>query len=151
MIRIVKKAISLANAPALTEIELGDRARDWAEVLFDVVPEEHLQDAFKRAARDHKTSFPVSMHDVRIAYEQIAADELREEKRLREKFLDDLDAERKLSNRFECKLCFGSGWKEITEYDSVNRPYKGVIKCHDCRHWEYYSEKLKQNSTGKMK
>lgn len=141
LIRIITKAISLANAPALTENELAMRARDWSEVLFDVVPQERLLDAFKRAAQDHGTSFPISMHDVRIAYGKIDAEEKAKAQAEREKFLADLESRNMLVNKFICDYCFNSGWEVQTFYDVARNPYKAAVKCYSCKYWQYWSEK----------
>lgn len=73
---IVLKAVSLANAPMLTETEAGDRARDWMEALAGIVPANRLNDAYLRAFRDHTSAFPLSAYEVKIAWQTIAAEEL---------------------------------------------------------------------------
>lgn len=76
MLIIIRKSISLANAPSLTESEHGQRSKDWAEFLFDIVPENRLMETFARAVADHTSTFPVNFYDMKSAWQQIAAEEL---------------------------------------------------------------------------
>ena len=66
--KIISKAISLANAPMLTEPELLVRARDWADELHGIVPMEALNASMKRAFQDHKSTFPLNAYDLKMAY-----------------------------------------------------------------------------------
>lgn len=69
------ESISLANAPMLTERELGDRSRDWAKHLWNAVPENRLSDSFARAFQDHTTNFPLSAYEVKSAWGHIEEEE----------------------------------------------------------------------------
>jgi hypothetical protein len=69
--RMVLRTINLANAPALTETELGLRVKDWADFLWPHVPDERLQECFDRAAGDHDGSFPLSAYEIRNAWRAI--------------------------------------------------------------------------------
>jgi hypothetical protein len=71
MARIISKAISLANAPMLTEPELLVRARDWSEALHGIVPMEALNAAMSRAFENHNSTFPVNAYDLKIAYGEL--------------------------------------------------------------------------------
>lgn len=71
MTKIISKAISLANAPMLTEPELLVRARDWSEELHGVVPMEALNASMHRAFQNHKSTFPVNAYDLKIAYGEL--------------------------------------------------------------------------------
>lgn len=71
MMKIISKAISLANAPMLTEPELLVRARDWADELHGIVPMEALNAAMHRAFQNHKSGFPVNAYDLKIAYGEL--------------------------------------------------------------------------------
>ena len=73
--RIVLKTINLANAPALTETELGLRVKDWADFLWPHVPEERLAECFDKAADGHDNSFPLSAYEIRAAWRQVQADD----------------------------------------------------------------------------
>jgi hypothetical protein len=74
MVQIISKSISLANAPSLTREELIIRARDWAEILFQVVPENQLVQSLKRAFDDHDSSFPLTAYELKTAYRQMHAE-----------------------------------------------------------------------------
>lgn len=76
MVKIISKAISLANAPMLTEPELLVRARDWSEELHGIVPMEALNASMKRAFENHKSTFPLNAYDLKIAYTQLKAEQL---------------------------------------------------------------------------
>lgn len=73
MVKIIAKAISLASAPALTEPELLVRARDWAEILFPIVPIDHLSETVRTAFENHKGAFPINAYDIKDAYEIVKA------------------------------------------------------------------------------
>lgn len=73
MAQIVSKSVSLANAPSLTREELLIRSRDWAEELFQVVPENQLSQSLKRAFADHETAFPLSAYELKTGYKRLMA------------------------------------------------------------------------------
>lgn len=60
----------------LTSPELLVRARDWSEVLFDVVPIHALEPAVRKAFADHDSSFPLNAYELKTAYHGIK-DEIR--------------------------------------------------------------------------
>lgn len=66
--RLVLKTVNLANAPALTEQELGLRVRDWADFLWDHVPQDRLIECLDRAADQHDSGFPISAYEIRAAW-----------------------------------------------------------------------------------
>jgi hypothetical protein len=76
MMKIISKAISLANAPMLTEPELLVRARDWSDALHGIVPMDALNASVKRAFQDHKSTFPLNAYDLKMAYANLKAEEL---------------------------------------------------------------------------
>lgn len=90
MVKIVSKAISLANAPSLTDAELLIRAKDWAEELALLVPENRLLETFRRAVADHQSTFPINFYDLKTAYDKIAVrgpvDEWQFQKHLEERY-----------------------------------------------------------------
>lgn len=71
MVRIISKAISLANAPMLTGSELLVRARDWSEALWGIVPAEALSQSVSRAFENHQSSFPLNAYEVKLAYTEL--------------------------------------------------------------------------------
>lgn len=97
MLRVIRKSISLANAPSLTETEYGLRAGDWCELLCEIIPEPRLMDAFMRAARDHASAFPVNAYEVKNAWANIEAEEQAAKKNNLP--ADDLSAIANCSNR----------------------------------------------------
>lgn len=76
MVKIISKAISLANAPMLTEPELLVRARDWSEALHGIVPMEALNASVSRAFQNHKSTFPLNAYDLKTAYTELKAEQL---------------------------------------------------------------------------
>lgn len=73
VVRIITKAVSLASMPPLTESELADRAQDWMGLMFTVVPEGRLEQAFRSAVHAHSGPFPVTAYEVLDGFKQIAA------------------------------------------------------------------------------
>lgn len=46
----------------------------------------------------------------------------------------------RVENRYyECSACFNSGFREAT--DPRGSAYRGVVRCDQCRYWEYRREK----------
>lgn len=134
----LKKAFLLvADAQALTiqRASLAEQmatAKTWAEYLYNVIPEEELLSAFKRAFADHKTTFAINALDVKLAYERILDDRAKAKEKLRQCAIDacglcnhegrrrfDPDhpwAQDRLCNHrapvpIECSKCGGSEWK----------------------------------------
>ena len=101
----ILKTLSLANSPALTETELGQRSRDWAEVLSGVIPEHRINDAFNRAFRDHISNFPLTAYEVKTAYERIAEEEAANRP------ADDG------KKHIECGRCFGTNFVHVFDLD----------------------------------
>jgi hypothetical protein len=106
---IVSKAISLANSPALTELEIGERTRDWAEALSPDVPENWLQQSFRRAVHDHRGSFPLTCYEVLDAYKVLRA-EIPDEAPKGSLLASDEAAR-------ECRRCLGSGFVHKFDVD----------------------------------
>jgi hypothetical protein len=117
---IVSKAISLANSPALTEAEIGDRALDWYEALFPVVPEKYLQQAFQRAVHDHSGAFPLSCYEVINAFKALSGEIA-------------IDQAKALSESSEaakgCPRCLGTNLETIYNTDGSIRGVRAGQKC----------------------
>jgi hypothetical protein len=131
MIRIIRKSISLANAPSLTEGEYGIRARDWAEQLFEVVPEDRLFEAFGRAVKDHNSSFPVNFYDLKAAWHRIETEEAAE----RQRRLNEHMAENPVKY---CKAAYNhvdqvNDDGEVTVMIGGPNGKEVIIPCPDCR------------------
>lgn len=82
MLLIVDDSFELSSQNA-TFAEKAARADTWARVLFGIVPEDRLQNAFDRAFRDHDSSFPVNAYDIKTAWEKIRTEEYEAEKTAR--------------------------------------------------------------------
>ena len=74
MFLIVDDSFSLSSQNA-TDAEKLARAEVWARVLFGVIPENRLQDAFDRAFQLHDSSFPVNAYEIKLAWEKIKTEE----------------------------------------------------------------------------
>lgn len=138
MVKTVARCISLANAPALTDAELLIRARDWSEVLWQIIPEERLADAFNRAAKDHSGSFPISAYDIKNAFWELRKDEVKAQEQRRQREMQELE-QRSIQPGFEpCPRCFSCGFRYVVKQEYNGREYSGVIKCDlpGCDHWE---------------
>lgn len=48
---------------------------EWAEELYDIVPVERLGEVFKRAIRDHDSTFPIDFYDLKLAWFRIRDEE----------------------------------------------------------------------------
>ena len=90
VVDIIRETKSLDNQPPLEYEEILVQARDWQDFLEKVIPLERLTEAFDKAVKIHKTSFPVSAFDIKHGYEQILIEEnaKRVEKIRREKEKD---------------------------------------------------------------
>ncbi len=77
MMKIISKANSLGNSPVLTTEELTLRARDWAEELWRIVPVAQLSDSARLAFKNHASSFPLNAYEIKNAYQQLRAEEVR--------------------------------------------------------------------------
>lgn len=103
VLRMVLKSISLANSPTLTEEEQGDRTRDWAEVLYPIIPDENeARAAFQRAVHAHRGSFPLTCYEVIDAFRATAEEAAAQPKAI----ATDAELEEK---RLRCLMCFGTG------------------------------------------
>jgi len=150
MVKIISRAISLANAPSLTESEIMVRARDWADALFANVPEDRLIDAFRRAIADHTSTFPMSAYELKTAYEKIAEDERTAYARARQKDLEDLERQNLTANYRECPDCFSTGWKYVKRADPSGLIHDGVIRCTLCNYWWLVRERLASKTEDKL-
>lgn len=150
MMRIVRRTLELANLPPLSDEMLEERAKVWAETLFEVVPEKRLGDAFKKAVADHNTTFAVSAYDMKIAFQKISTDENAAYLRAREKDLADLDRMNLTANYPECENCLNTGWKWIKQSEPSGRIHLGVIRCETCNYWWNVREKLASRTTDKL-
>ncbi len=56
---LIKKTNNWANLPPLSEVDLGERAKDWQDELEIEVPLDRLPDALARARHNHATLFPI--------------------------------------------------------------------------------------------
>ena len=74
MYLVVDDSFELSSQNA-TDAEKTVRAEAWARVLFGVIPENRLPDAFDRAFQLHDSSFPVNAYEIKLAWEKIKSEE----------------------------------------------------------------------------
>jgi hypothetical protein len=70
MFLIVTDSFSLSSQ-VLTEAELMKKAKDWARMLFKIIPENKLQDCFEKAREERSSPFAISGYELEQAYVQI--------------------------------------------------------------------------------
>lgn len=130
---LIAKSLELSNQPSLTENELGERGLTWAEILFEIIPEDDLKPSFNRAFKDNDTTFPVNAPMIKIAFERIATER---------KYALIRSYQANASDDFQCEFCFNCGFCGIDK-DGYSIPLEarnphGVRKCFvgDCHYWE---------------
>ena len=131
MFLIVDDSFSLSSQNA-TDAEKLARADVWARVLFGIIPEHRLQDAFDLAFQKHDSSFPVNAYDIKLAWEQIETAECAKAK-------IELEAE-KLSNpvKFcENKANHLNADGEILKMNPFDTTQDVVVPCWSCRRKAY--------------
>jgi hypothetical protein len=129
MLRVIRRSISLANAPSLTEAEYGIRAKDWCELLEAVIPEERLMDSFMRAARDHASAFPVNAYEIQDAWKNIQAEE---QARRETEAVDDVSAIDTCGNKANHVLENGEDHGLVELYDPTDNSTR-IVPCFTCR------------------
>lgn len=118
---LVQKTRLLANSPPATEQEALIQAATWAEILFETIPLDRLDDVYRRAARDHDSTFPLGHGGMIAAWKSIRAEEsaLRHDAAIGATLLTNLAA--------GCEDCFGSGFRfKQHPFDVVK---SGYIPC----------------------
>jgi hypothetical protein len=91
-----------------TDEEKAVRAETWAENLFDLIPENRLDDTFRRAFKDHTSDFPVSAYDLKNAWQKMKVEEFQS----REQPVGGEPASAEL-----CEKCYGTGMSAV--YDET--------------------------------
>lgn len=119
-----------ASSQSPTLAEKASRADVWTRLLFGVVPEERLQDAFDRAFRQAKSNFPVNAYDLKLAWEQIEKEEQAEREKLaREEAARPENRVRNCKNRSSHVSSEG----EIYQVSPVNFNEEIKLPCPACR------------------
>lgn len=105
---LVQKTRMLANSPTATEQEALIQATVWAEILCESIPINRLDDAYRRAAREHESTFPLGHGELIAAWRKIQAEhtEIREPGP---------------ANAEDCDLCFGAGMRYIEHSGDPSR------------------------------
>jgi len=119
----------------LPETEILVRAKDWAETLFEIIPEDRLKDAFDHAARTRQNAFPVSAYDLITAWTAINKTEREAKAAELASVAEQLERDRFTAHYRECSACYGSGWRTIKRSEPSGQIYPGSIKCRECRYW----------------
>lgn len=68
---IVRRTLSWANQPALTEPQMAQRAMDWQDAFEGIIPMDRLTDALSAARKAHTGSFPINAYEVLDAWKGI--------------------------------------------------------------------------------
>lgn len=121
LLLLVQKSRLLANSPPATEQEALIQAATWAEILFEIVPLDRLDDVYRRAARDHDSAFPLGHGALITAWKKIKA----EDARIRQ--LDAMGSTLTANTAADCDLCFGSGMRLKKHPDDPRR--NGFVLC----------------------
>lgn len=136
MVRIISKAISLANSPMLTEPELLVRARDWSEELHGIVPMEALNASMKRAFENHKSTFPLNAYDLKNAYAELKLESI--EIANSRVLTTDGRVDRCPNKRNHLENEFG-----MIEYYIPSKDIEVVVPCGACRTEDFNAEKAR--------
>lgn len=68
-----------------TDAEKVSTTKTWSRILFDVIPELRLQDAFDYAFARHSSPFPINAYDLKLAWAEMDAAEKTEAARIEAK------------------------------------------------------------------
>lgn len=123
--RMVRLTLELANQPPLSAEALDERAAAWAEALFLTVPENRMRDAYDRAVRDHSSTFPINAFEIKIAWDNIAA----EDRTAKAAAYDSMDPIDKCSH----KKYHDNANGEIVVADPYDHSKDLVVPCPYCR------------------
>ncbi len=140
---IVTDSYNLSSQMPTAE-EKATRSESWARSLMGIVPESELQRAFDRAFADHSSNFPISAYDIKDAHERILDDARTAAAKEQAEFMRKMEAERRLKDGFQCRHCFGCGWREVP--DPTGAPYRGVVRCNECNYWHFYRQNREASS-----
>lgn len=135
VLKLVHKSISASNAPNLTEVEAGQRARDWADLLWDQVPEQSLEPAFRRAVHEHASSFPITVAELIRGYRSLTENPERSPSGAS---LPEADVEK--GRRESCERCFGTTMEHIFTIDGR---IAGVRRIGSCDHRAFSADEPK--------
>jgi hypothetical protein len=138
MLPVVSDSFEFA-AQNPTTLEKGKRAAVWAEILFGIVPEERLPDAFKLAVRLHSSTFPINGYEIKLAWEQIEREEQnaaieREKQRIKNQSPVDICSNRAqhINRDGEVKIC-----------NPLNFNEEIILPCPACRPKAYDDQRAR--------
>jgi hypothetical protein len=126
--------VDLANQPPLSDEVIKDRGLAWSDALFPTVPEKELERALDRAIAKHQTTFPISAHEILIAWNEIWAEII--SARERAEYEERSRAERVSPDIKICLQCCGSGFRPVQPESAWGKQYPGVVYCYDCDYWQ---------------
>jgi hypothetical protein len=112
---IVKSRIA-AGLPPLDNYELALHISAWAEIVFGVIPESRLQDAYVRAMRDNADGFTLTAPGLVKGYRDLCESE---------RLAPQMPMDRNLLPGNVCSRCFGTGLEQFIEADG----YKSSRRC----------------------
>jgi hypothetical protein len=137
MALLITKAYSLASHPQPTREELLMKAKDWADFLHKIVPENRLTDVLAIAFEGKASGYLLSAHDMRNGWLELLEGERAEQERIR------LAQPKTNVIEYRCLRCFDTGAELVYLDDGTKlgaRP--------GCRHypltpgeWLYKEEK----------
>lgn len=130
---IVHDSFEASSQNATFEEEMT-RAKVWSDLLFEIVPENRLNDAFRRAFRDHDSSFPVNAYEIKAAWEAIEREEATSAAEAEKKHVSE-NAIEYCPNKRNHVLDADTGEDHgMVEYADPDDRSKGVLRpCFDCR------------------
>jgi len=78
---ILSDSFALSSQITTVEERMA-KSKDWARLLFPIIPENKLQDCFDFARTAHNSSFAISAYQLEQAYRQIKEVEMSAEEKL---------------------------------------------------------------------
>lgn len=112
---IVGRSFALTSYIADPGVEQA-KSIEWAEELYDIVPVERLGEVFKRAIRDHDSTFPIDFYDLKLAWFRIRDEEATAA------YEAAMERRRRAVHHYDCGRCGGQRW--VFE-DGMKRPCEG--------------------------
>ncbi len=113
-----------------------------------IVPEGELQRAFDHAFTIHKSDFPISGYDIKAAYEDLQNLAARDRDREQRDFMKRLADNARITDVFECKLCFNSGFRDVPDPKGRVGPdgkiHTGMVRCSECNSSYFHRQNLNQ-------
>lgn len=141
MLLIVDDSFELSSQKPTTAEKLA-RTETWSRVLFGIVPETRLRDAFDRAFRDHNSPFPVNAYEIKTAWEVIQAEELDFALKSKETDISNrIDNCKYLSQHIQTEGKEDEGFVEYVDWLNLSRFI--IMPCATCRPQAYEAARVR--------